>query len=99
MPRRRRRQEEDLVHAATEALEDEIRSWQERHSRFGPGDQMVTLIRLQYRRIAGPIGPAGLEDAMTETIEHVELPKKEIPYFLRYRGMEAAIKKIRELEA
>lgn len=97
MPRRRRRQEEDLVHAAVEALEDEIRSWQERERPYSGG--MVSLMRWPLRRIDGPIGSAGLEEAMAQTIEQIDLPKKEVPYFLRYRGMEAAIKKIRELEA
>ncbi|BBB99751.1 MULTISPECIES: hypothetical protein [Bradyrhizobium] len=97
MPRRRRRQEEDLVHAAVEALEDEIRCWQQRERPYS-GD-MVTLTRWPLSRIAGPIGPAEVDAQAMQTIEHIDLQKNEVPFFLRYRGMEAAIKKIRELEA
>ncbi|MEY9247556.1 hypothetical protein [Bradyrhizobium elkanii] len=50
-------------------------------------------------RIAGPIGPAEVDAQAMQTIEHIDLQKNEVPFFLRYRGMEAAIKKIRELEA
>lgn len=97
MPRRRRRQEEDLVHAAVEALEDEIRCWKERERPYSGG--MVTLTRWPLSRIDGPIGPAEFDAQATQTIEHIDLPKNEVPYFLRYRGMEAAIKKICELQA
>ncbi|GAA0005308.1 hypothetical protein BRDID11002_53110 [Bradyrhizobium diazoefficiens] len=47
----------------------------------------------------GPIGPAEVDAQAMQTIEHIDLQKNEVPFFLRYRGMEAAIKKIRELEA
>lgn len=98
MPRRRRRQEEDLIQAATEALEQEISCWQERPERhYGQRDPMVRLVR--YPRYELTDGPSGI-DAMSETaIETMDLPQKEVPYFLRYRGMQAAIQKIRELEA
>ncbi|WFU52280.1 hypothetical protein QA639_21465 [Bradyrhizobium pachyrhizi] len=98
MPRRRR-QKEDLIHAATLALEDEIRCWRQLHNNsfYGHGDKTIRLVRTPSL-YATNIGPA---DVIPETasIEHIDLPEKEVPYFLRYRGMEAAIKKIRELEA
>lgn len=94
MPRRSKRREEDLIHAAIEALEDEVRCWREGPPMgYGPRDETVMLIR--YPRMAG-IGPADYDAAMSQTIEQIHLPKKEVPFFLRWRGMEAAIKVIRE---
>ena len=98
MPRRSKRREEDLVYAAVQALEDEIRCWREGPARpyYGPRDDMVMLTR--YPSIMDfSVGPANVipEEA---TIQHLDIPRKEVPYFLRWKGMEAAIKKLRELE-
>lgn len=98
MPRRSKRREEDLVYAAVEALEDEIRCWREGPARpyYGAREDMVMLTRYPSMRM-GPIGPADVpEEAIT--VQHLDLPRKEVPYFLRWKGMEAAIKKLRELE-
>lgn len=97
MPRRSKRREEDLVYAAVQALEDEIRCWREAPARpyYGPRDDMVLLTR--YPRMEMSIGPADYIPETT-TIEHFDIQRKEVPYFLRWKGMQAAIKKIRELE-
>lgn len=94
MPRRRKRKEEDLIFTAVEALEDEVRCWRT----VSEYRDQVRLVR--YPRISiSDIGPADYTAESVETVEHIDLPKKEIPFFLRYRGMQAAIKAIREAEA
>lgn len=95
MPRRKRR-EEDLIHSAIEALEDEVRCWREGPPLHYGREPHIRLIR--YPRMDLSIGPADFDAQSTQTIEHVDLARSEVPFFLRWRGMEAAIKKIRELE-
>jgi hypothetical protein len=93
MPRRRKRREEDLIFTAIEALEDEIRCWRT------VSDYRDQVRMVRYPPMSLEIGPAEITADSTSTIEHVDLPKKEVPFFLRYCGMQAAIKAMREAEA
>ena len=103
MPRRSKRREEDLVHAAIQALEDEVRCWREGPSRYydprrrSREDEVVTLIR--YPRMDLTIGPADYIPEAEATVRHLDMPRKEVPFFLRWQGMEAAIKVIREFDS
>jgi hypothetical protein len=104
MPRKSKRRDEDLVFAAIQAMEDEIRCWREGPSRYyHPGrpdrkdpNDVLTLVR--YPRMDLTIGPADYVPEAEATIQHLDMPRKEVPFFLRWQGMEAAIKKVRELE-
>jgi hypothetical protein len=100
MPRHRRR-DEDLIASAIGAMEDEIRCWREGPPGYPYGSRLDPIVRLiRYPRMdICAVGPADYIPEAKATVEHVELPKKEVPYFLRWQGMEAAIKKMRELGA
>jgi hypothetical protein len=95
MPGRRQRKkksDDDLVFIGLEALEEEMRCWRS----VPMGDKAVRLVRCPP--IPLDIGPAEVIPEDTATVEMQDLGKDEVWHFLRWRGMNAALKAIRQAE-
>jgi hypothetical protein len=91
-PQRKRKSDDDLVFVGLEALEEEMRCWRS----IPMGAKAVRLVR--YPPTSLEIGPADVIPEEASTVEMQDLGKDEVWHFLRWRGMEAALKAIRQAE-
>jgi hypothetical protein len=92
MPKPPKKSEDDLVFLALEALEDEMKAW--RHT-IGHGGY-VKLIR--YPSIDVGFAAIDVPSALDQEVEMQHVKPQEVWPFLRWRGMQAAVKAIREAE-
>ncbi|WP_316207427.1 hypothetical protein [Bradyrhizobium sp. SZCCHNR3118] len=85
--------EESLISIALDALEEEVSRWQTYgfagHSRRP--QERIQLARYPKVNRIDPFGPL----PESETIEVHTIEQDKVASFLRYRGMEAAVKAIR----
>lgn len=81
---------EKLTNAALDAFEDELKCWQ----RIGTWSPRTTrLVRYPLMR---SLGPAEITADSVETIEHIELPDREVHMFIVRAAMEKAVMAVQE---
>jgi hypothetical protein len=86
--------DDELVNVGLMALEDEMKAW--RHVTVFDG--YVRLVRYPPVSLL-EIGPAEVPDGPDATVEMRDVKKDEVWPFLRWRGMQAAVRAIKATQA